>query len=70
MENHSTVALPARPEMKYTARKRVRPIASSSWGPRVHSASMLKPMCQIATWVNIEVSSCHTSPWETLENCG
>ena len=37
---------------------RARPIASSSWGPSTHRASMLKPMCQISTWVNAEVSSC------------
>ena len=37
---------------------RVRPIASSSWGPSTHSASMLKPMCHSSTWVKAEVSSC------------
>ena len=39
--------------------------APARCGPRMNSASMLKPMCQIWTWVNIEVSGCQKAPSAT-----
>ena len=38
---------------------------SRAAGPRNHSASMLKPMCQSSMWVNIAVTSCHQAPSAT-----
>ena len=46
------------------ARKRARPTMPSSAGPKMKSANMFIARCQISTWVNAAVTSCHQAPSE------